>query len=291
MALFPGFAQQRIATAAGAINLRRAGSGPAVLLLHGYPQTHVMWHPVAPVLALRHTVIAPDLPGYGDSVRPEPAIDHMPHSKRAMAATLVQVMRELGHQRFAVVGHDRGARVAYRMALDHADAIAKLVVLDIVPTLTMWDGLNHATAMAIFHWPFLAQPRGLPEAMIGHDPIWWVETLLSRWAAPGFRFNPEAMEEYQRCFRDPSCILATCEDYRAGATCDLEHDRADFGRRKITAQTLTLWGHSGLARRAHDPLEVWRGWALNVRGHPLDCGHFVPEEKSAELLQALEAFL
>lgn len=291
MALFPGFTQQLVDTPAGAINLRRAGSGPPVLLLHGYPQTHAMWHLVAPVLALRFSVVAPDLPGYGDSARPKPAPDHMPHSKRAMADTLAHAMRALGHRQFAVVGHDRGGRVAYRMALDHEDAVTKLVVLDIVPTLAMWERMNQTLVMATFHWPFLAQPHGLPEAMIGHDPVWWLDMLLARWAATGFRFNAEAVEEYRRCFRDPACIHATCEEYRAGATVDVEHDRADFGRRKIKAPTMVLWGSAGLARRSDDPLSIWRDWALNVQGHALDCGHHLPEEQPVELLRALEAFL
>jgi haloacetate dehalogenase len=291
MALFPGFVQQRITTASGAINLRRAGSGPALLLLHGYPQTHAIWHLVAPVLALRFTVVAADLPGYGDSERPATAPDHLPHSKRAMAATLVQAMRALGHERFMVVGHDRGARVAYRMALDHAETVAKLVVLDIVPTLTMWERMGRTLAMSTFHWPFLAQPNGIPEAMIGHDPVWWLDTLLARWAAPGFRFNGEALEEYRRAFRDPACIHASCEDYRAGATCDVDHDRADLGRRKIVAPTLALWGETGLARRSDDPLTVWRDWAQNVQGRPLVCGHHLPEEQPAELVAALGSFL
>ncbi len=252
--MFDGFSVQRVRTQGGAIHLRRGGSGDPVLLLHGYPQTHAIWHQVAPRLARRFTVIVPDLRGYGDSDRPPSDPLHVPYSKRAMAAEMVEVMRLLGHERFAVVGHDRGARVAYRMAFDHPQSVVKIASLDVVPTL-------------------------------------WLDECLRRWAAPGFAFAPAALAEYRRCFADPAVVHATCEDYRAGATIDVEHDKADFGKRRIECKLLALWGEQGLARRSADPLVVWREWAADVRGGPVRCGHFLPEEAPEETASALEAFL
>ena len=289
--MFEGFSSTRIRTQGGAIHVRCAGSGPPVLLLHGYPQTHAIWHRVAPALARRFSVVAADLRGYGDSDRPASHPNHAPYSKRAMAAEMVEVMRTLGHDRFAVVGHDRGARVSYRMAFDHPQAVTKLVSLDVVPTLTMWETMDWVRANRAFHWLFLIQPNDLPERMIGSDPQLWLDECLRRWAAPGFVFAPEAHAEYRRCFADPSVIHATCEDYRAGATIDVEHDRADYGKAKIRCPMLALWGELGLARRASDPLTVWREWADDVRGYAVRGGHFLPEEAPAETIAALEAFL
>lgn len=293
-AMFPGFAQDRVRTGEAEINIRRGGEGPPVLLLHGYPQTHVCWHKVAPQLARRFSVVVADLRGYGDSSRPASAADHAPYAKRAMARDMVEAMAKMGWERFAVVGHDRGARVAYRMALDHPQAVTKLAVLDIVPTYTTWTRMEMRRGMATYHWFFLAQPDGLPERLIGADPAYYLRETLRRWAVRQDAFTPEAMAEYERCFADPACIHATCEDYRAGASIDYETDRADYRRRKIACPVLALWGERGFGKGSDDssdPLKDWCEWADDVRGRPIRCGHFLPEEAPAETLAALEAFL
>ncbi len=290
--MFEGFRQGKLKTAGAEINFRQAGDGPPLLLLHGYPQTHVLWRHVAPRLARRFTVIAADLRGYGDSSKPSSGPDHAAYSKRAMAADMVEVMAQLGFRRFAVAGHDRGGRAAYRMALDRPDAVSKLAVLDIVTTYTMWTRMDKALATASYHWLFLMQPDGLPEAMIGKDPGYYLRETLRRWARPGFDFGAEAMAEYVRCFSDPDCIHAACEDYRAGGTLDFEHDKQDFGNKKIACPVLALWGSGGIARRSEDPLAAWRPWTTDLRGHAIaDCGHFLPEEAPEETVKALEEFL
>lgn len=289
--MFSGFSQHRANAKGVEINFRRGGNGPPLLLLHGYPQTHAMWHAVAPHLAQRHTVIAADLRGYGDSAKPAGDASHMTYSKRTMAKDMVDLMASLGWSRFSVAGHDRGGRVAYRMALDHPAVVAKLAVLDIVTTHTMWMSMNKATASGIYHWLFLSQPDGLPERMIGHDPEWYLRETLRRWTAPGFTFAPEAMAEYVRCFRDPAAIHAACEDYRAGATVDFEHDSADVGQHKIACPVLALWGQTGIARRTGGVLGAWESWADDVRGQGIDCGHFLAEEAPDETAKALEGFL
>lgn len=289
--MFAGFGQHRVNANGVEINFRRGGSGRPLLLLHGYPQTQAMWHAVAPALARSHTVIAADLRGYGDSAKPAGDVAHNLYSKRTMARDMVELMKALGWSRFAVAGHDRGGRVAYRMALDHPKAVEKLAVLDIVTTHTMWMNMNKASAQAGYHWLFLSQPEGLPERMIGHDPEWYLRETLRRWTAPGFRFAPEAMAEYVRCFNDPAAIHAACEDYRAGAGIDFELDSADFGKRRITCPVLALWGQSGIARRYSDVVAAWRDWADGVRGQVLPCGHFLAEEAPYETVAALEALL
>ena len=288
--MFEGFSTRTVAAERADIHLRLGGDGPPLLLLHGYPQTSAMWHRVAPGLARRFTVVAADLRGYGGSARPPSDPAHLAYSKRAMGADMVQVMAELCFDAFAVAGHDRGGRVGYRMALDQPAVVARLAVLDIVPTHVMWQRMDARFAMATYHWLFLAQPDGLPETMIGADPGWWVRESLRRWAADPGAFAPEAVEEYVRCFSDPAAIHASCEDYRAGATVDDEHDAADLGRRRIACPVLALWGEAGIARRAEDPLAAWRPWCDNLRGHGVPGGHFLPEEAPAETLAALEAF-
>jgi haloacetate dehalogenase len=293
-AMFPGFSQHKISTSGAQINLRRGGEGPPVLLLHGYPQTHLCWRHVAPVLARRFTVVVADLRGYGDSAKPPSAPDHAPYSKRSMAQDMVEVMRHLGFARFAVVGHDRGARVAYRAALDHPDAVAKLAVLDIVPTYTTWIRMQMNRGLSTYHWFFLAQPDGLPERLIGADPGYYLKEKLRRWAENEDAFSDDVVAEYVRCFSDPACIHATCEDYRAGATMDFELDKADYRRRRIRCPVLALWGESGFAKGngdSDDPLADWREWADDVRGQPIRSGHFLPEEAPEETSRALEAFL
>lgn len=290
--LFPGFRQHKAKLSGAEINFRRAGEGPPLLLLHGYPQTHAMWHEVAPELARRFTVIAADLRGYGDSSKPESGTDHAAYSKRVMAGDMIELMAVLGWQHFAVAGHDRGGRVAYRMALDHPDAVAKLAVLDIVPTHTMWTNMDKALATATYHWLFLIQPDGLPETMIGKDPAYYLRETLRRWARPGFAFAPAALAEYVRCFSTPAAIHAACEDYRAGATVDYEHDKRDLGKRQIACPVLALWGQTGLARKGDTVLAAWQPWAGDLRGETIEeCGHFVAEEAPGETLKALEAFL
>jgi haloacetate dehalogenase len=293
-ALFPGFSQHRIGTRGAEINLRRGGEGPPVLLLHGYPETHLCWHRVAPDLARRFTVVTPDLRGYGDSSKPPSAPDHAPYSKRAMAQDMVEVMAQLGYRRFPVVGHDRGARVAYRMALDHPDVVAKLAVLDIVPTYTTWMRMQMSRGLDTYHWFFLAQPDGLPEHLIGGDPAYYLKEKLRRWSDSVDAFPGSVVAEYVRCFSNPLCIHATCEDYRAGATVDFELDEADYGRRRIACPVLALWGESGFAKGnddSDDPLADWREWADDVQGQPIRCGHFLPEEAPEETLKALGGFL
>jgi haloacetate dehalogenase len=288
---FGGFDTLDVPTRETTIHLVRGGSGPPLLLLHGYPQTHVMWHRVAPRLAEHFTVVAPDLRGYGDSAKPPGGADHMTYAKRTMARDQVEVMHALGFERYAVVGHDRGARVAYRMALDHPRCVRRLATLDIVPTHTTFNAVDRTMAMGTFHWFFLAQPHDLPERLIGGAPEYFLTTLLARWSGSGLApFGAEALAEYVRCF-DAATIHATCEDYRAGATIDYALDGEDLGRRMIACPVLALWGAGRRNRHRYDVLTEWRRWAADVRGHALDCGHFLPEEAPDETGAALSEFL
>lgn len=288
--MFEGFATIQVDTQGATIHAVKGGNGPPLLLLHGYPQTHVMWHQVAPRLAERFTVVAPDLRGYGDSSAPPTVPDHTSYSKRAMAQDQVDVMRHLGFEQFTVVGHDRGARVAYRLALDHPERVVRLVTLDIVPTYATFTAMTMASSMATFHWFFLAQPYDLPERLIGAAPEYYLKTMLARWSGRGLAaFTPEALAEYVRCF-DAATIHASCEDYRAGATVDFALDEADFGRRRIACPMLALWG-MGRRNRHGDVLGEWRRWADDVRGRGLDCGHFLPEEAPEETCREILAFL
>ena len=289
--MFEAFSDARIDVGDGvAIRTRVAGDGPPVLLLHGYPQTHACWHRVAPrLVAAGFTVVATDLRGYGDSSKPASTPDHATYAKRAMAADQVAVMRALGHARFAVAGHDRGGRVAHRMALDHAQAVARIAVLDIAPTATMYARTDMAFATGYYHWFFLIQPAPLPERLIGAEPELYLRAKLAAWDRGEDTFAPAAYAEYLRCFADPATIAATCEDYRAAATIDLEHDAADAERR-IEAPLLALWGERGLVGRSYDVLATWRDKAADVRGHALPTGHYLPEEAPEAVAQALAAF-
>jgi haloacetate dehalogenase len=290
--MFEQFTQQRLSTESGDIHALCGGSGPAVLLLHGYPQTHVAWHRIAPGLARRFTVVAPDLPGYGDSTAPEPDPSHAAHSKRAMAAALAKVMQRLGFDRFAVAGHDRGGRVAYRMALDSPERVTRLAVLDIVPTLETVEMTNRDLALATYHWFFLAQPHPLPETLIGGNPEFFLEYTINSWLAREGALDADAMSEYRRCFRKKSVIRATCEDYRAGMTVDLDHDRADReAGRRIICPVLALWGQKRTDGREFDSLAIWKRWANDVTGGPVPGGHFLMEEAPEETLAALVDFL
>lgn len=291
MALFAGFDRRQVAVDGATIHFVTAGSGPPLLLLHGYPQTHVLWHRVAPRLAEHFTVVAADLRGYGDSAKPPGGDDHAGYAKRTMAQDQVAVMEQLGFSRFAVAGHDRGARVAYRMALDHPGRVSRLAVLDIVPTAAMWEGVDQAFGMGAYHWFFLAQPFDLPESLIGAEPEYFLRTMLARWSGTPDAFAPEAMAEYVAHFRDPACIHASCEDYRAGATLDRDHDLADRERgHRISCPVLVLWGAGRGGRGGRDWLGTWREWATDVRGRGLPCGHFLPEEAPEETYAALHAF-
>jgi haloacetate dehalogenase len=290
--MFEGFRSQRIATSGPAIHARIGGDGPPLLLLHGYPQSHVIWHRIAPALAERFTVVCTDLRGYGDSGKPPSDPDHAVYAKRAMARDQVEVMAALGFERFALAGHDRGARVAHRLCLDHPDRVSRVALLDIVPTLTVFETTSQAVATAYYHWFFLIQPHGLPEHMIGLDPDFFLERKLAHWSAAGAVFDPAAVAEYRRCFRDPACIHASCEDYRAAATIDLAHDRDDRTHgRKVACPMLVLWGLKGFMERYYDVLATWREQADDVRGHGVECGHFLAEEAPDDTLAALLPFL
>lgn len=292
--LFPGFEARTIATRGAGIFLRLGGKGPPLLLLHGYPQTHVAWHRIAPGLAKHFTVVAPDLPGYGASTVPESDREHRAYSKRAMAEACIEVMASLGHKRFALVGHDRGGRVGYRLALDHPNTLSRLALLDILPTYAMWQRMNHQLAMQAYHWTFLAQPHPLPETLIGKAPHYYVEHTLASWARSKDLsvFSEGALAHYRALFDDPARVHALCEDYRAGETCDLAADMADRkADKKIACPVLLLWGTDYVAKRAGTPLDIWREWCADVRGHAIVSGHFLAEEAPEETLKALLAFL
>ena len=276
-ALFPGFAPHRLRTAQTEIHCVVGGAGPPLLLLHGYPQTHAMWHKVAPALAARFTVVCPDLRGYGDSGKPPSDATHAAYSKRATAADMVEAMAALGHARFRLAGHDRGGRVAHRLCLDHPAAVERVAVLDISPTRTMFAQTDQAFATAYYHWFFLIQPFDLPERMIGADPVWYLHRKLGGWGTGMAHFDPRALAEYERCFRDPATIHATCEDYRAAAAIDLVHDAQDSTQR-VLCPLLVLWGEKGVVNRLFEPLADWRAVAHDVRGRALPCGHYLAEE-------------
>ena len=290
MALFPGFQRRKIKTSGARINLVAGGDGPPVLMLHGYPETHAMWHKVAPRLARRYTVVCPDLRGYGDSSKPKGLPDHSNYSKRAMALDMAEVMTRLGFERFHLVSHDRGARVAHRLARDHGRRVLSLTVMDISPTLKMYESTDMAFARAYYHWFFLIQPASLPETMLRAVGPKYVLGRIGRGKSGLRPFSRAVQREYARCFRDPRTIHATCEDYRAAASIDLVHDRRDL-KKKLAMPVLALWGKQGVVEAQFDCLADWREVARNVRGRALDCGHFLPEEKPAGVLRELGRFL
>src|SRR5271155_4130114 len=288
--MFDGFQSKRITTSGANIALVQGGSGPPLLLLHGYPQTHVIWHKVAPRLAERFTLVIPDLRGYGASSKPATDKEHLTYSKRAMALDMVELMRALGFDRFDVAGHDRGARVTYRLALDHPGRVRRAAVLDVIPTIEQFERADRFVARAIYHWYFLAQPAPFPETLIGKDPDYFLYHSMQSWRGSE-PFSPEALEAYRKSFRDPEVIHASCEDYRAGITCDCKFDEADrVAGRKIALPMLALWGVLGRPNRGAGILEVWKNWATDVRGKGLECGHFIPEEAPDALTEELLAF-
>jgi haloacetate dehalogenase len=287
--MFEGFEQHAIEVGGVSIDLVAGGDGPPVLLLHGYPQNRAMWHAIAPKLAERYRVVVPDLRGYGDSAKPPGDPDHAGYSKRSMAADQVAVMAALGAERFAVIGHDRGARVGHRMALDHAERVEQLAVLDIAPTLTVFSQLNQRVASGYYHWFFLSQDEPLPERLIGNDPIFYLHWCLARLGGSIKMFHADALADYERCFT-PETIHASCEDYRAAASIDLDHDRADLDRR-LACPVLALWGANGRVHQWYDVLACWRERADQVSGNALDAGHFLAEEHPDEVATALLDFL
>jgi haloacetate dehalogenase len=292
--VFPGFTERELPTGRGSVFARVGGSGPPLLLLHGYPQTHLMWHSAVPLLTERHTVVVADLPGYGASFRPVPTPDHAAHAKRAIAVDLVEAMAGLGHDRFAVAGHDRGGRVAYRMALDHPERVTAAAAFDVVPTGEVWARADAAMALGYWHWAFLAQPAPLPERLIGADPgaffDFHVRALgLGRTQA---RYPADLMAHYRSLLDDASTVEAICEDYRAGAGIDRDHDDADRGRRFVECPLLVLWSaHGALPRFYGDVLDVWRPWARQVVGEGVAGSHFLVEDRPELVAGLLSDFL
>lgn len=290
MDLFPGFETRRLRVNGVTIHCVSGGQGPALLMLHGYPQSHVMWHRLAPKLARHYTVVCPDLRGYGDSSKPRGLADHSNYSKRTMAQDMVDVMKRLGHARFHLVGHDRGARVGHRLARDHGPQVVRtFTAIDIAPTLAMYEATDMAFARAYYHWFLMLQPAPLPEKMLA--PVVPYNILAGGLSGKGLKaFSKAALAEYVRAFSDPRTIHATCEDYRASGGIDLEHDRADRGK-KLAMPLQVLWGRRGVVGKQFDCLATWRKVARKVTGHAIDCGHFIPEEAPAETLDAISRFL
>ncbi len=285
------FEERRVAVDAADIYFRTGGAGPPLLLLHGFPQTHLIWHRVAPRLARAFTLIMPDLRGYGRSAGPPPDAAHANYSKRAMAGDMAALMAALGHERFALAGHDRGGRAGYRLCLDHPRRVTRFAALDIVPTLDVWEQMDADSALGTYHWQFLAVPAPLPERLIGAEPEFYVRHLLDRWAGRKDALDPRAVAAYVAQFRVPSVLSATCEDYRAGAGIDRAHDRADRAAgRRIACPVLVVSGRAYAAASKAPPLAVWRRWADDVREVRLDCGHFVAEEAPEACAAALLDF-
>jgi haloacetate dehalogenase len=291
--LLAGFEPIEIDAEGLRITGHKAGSGPPVLLLHGYPQTHVMWHQVASILAERHTVVLTDLRGYGGSAKPPAGPDHAEYSKRAMAADQVAVMTALGFDRFAAVGHDRGARVVHRMCLDHPARVSRAAVLDIAPTRHVFATADMAFGMAYEHWFFLAQAPGFPERLIGADPEFYLRTKLGRWSVADQPFTDDALDHYVRHFRDPASIAASCEDYRAAASIDLDHDELSYAAGdRVTCPLLVMWGTEGFVGRQYDVAKVWGAYATDISTSAITgSGHYLAEEQPAATAAALTQFL
>jgi len=290
--LFPNFESELIEVNDVKIMARKGGSGRPLLLLHGHPQTHAIWHRVAQQLAMSHTVVMTDLRGYGDSSKPQGSHDHLNYSKRVMALDQIEVMRHFGFAEFDVLAHDRGARVAHRLALDHPKAVKRLVLLDIAPTLAMYEKTSNQFARSYWHWFFLIQPAPLPERLIQADPGAYVRDVLGRRSAGLAPFDPRALAEYVRCLELPGTPHGLCEDYRASASIDLVHDQLDIDKKNFLQQALlVLWGEHGVVNQCFEPLKEWSKLAVNVKGHALPCGHYIPEEAPELLLNQVQSFL
>jgi haloacetate dehalogenase len=291
--MFEGFTPSDIQGPAGAIHALRGGQGAPLLLIHGHPQSHVMWHRVAGELARRFTVILMDLRGYGDSARPDADPAHLTYSKRSMALDAMAVMRHHGFDRFQVLAHDRGARVAHRLAADHPEVVLRMMLLDIAPTLAMYENTSEAFARAYWHWFFLIQPPPLPEALIAADPVRYIRSVMGKRHAGLAAFSPAAMAEYERCAQIPGSAESICADYRASAGIDLDHDRDDVAAgRKLVQPLRVLWGEHGAVGQCFDVLALWRNRAVQVSGQALPCGHYIAEEAPALLLdQVLDFFI
>ena len=289
---FDGFTLSTQQVADGTLRLRTAGSGPPLLLLHGNPQTHAMWHAVAPALARTHTVVCPDLRGYGGSFKPTPTPDHAPYSKRSMARDMAELMTALGHDTFAVVAHDRGARFAHRLALDNPARVTRLAVLDIVPTIEHFERTDMAFALGYYHWFWFAQPHPFPEELINAAPATWFHAHTSREPKGDGFYDQVALADYLAAIHDPLMIRGMCEDYRAAATIDLVHDRESRAHgHKIQCPTLVMWGAKGRIGTWYSPLEVWRAYCANtVTGGPVPAGHYIAEEAPEETLKAFLEF-
>lgn len=288
--MLDGFEQRRIATKGAEINLRIGGSGTPLLCLHGYPQTHVMWHKVAPRLAEKFTVVLPDLRGYGDSSKPQESADHMTYSKRYMAQDMAEVMQALGYDRYDVAGHDRGGRVAYRLAFDFPKQVQRLCILDVVPTYERFVKLSAKSGFEAFHWFFLPQPAPFPEIMIGNSAEFFLKHMLTSLSTEKDAFAPEVYAEYKRCFTNPDTIRATCGCYRASYYVDHLHDgeNRDKGD-KIGCPTHILWGDGGMAEKKN-LVDMWKNWAVSPTGASIPCGHFIPEERPQETLDQFLKF-
>jgi haloacetate dehalogenase len=289
---FPGFTLEHVALGADRLRLRRGGGGPPLLLLHGNPQTHAMWHKVAPALARRFTVYCPDLRGYGGSFKPPATPDHAPYAKREMAKDMAELMSHFGHGRFCVAAHDRGARVAHRLALDHAARVQRLALLDIIPTLEHFERADMAFALGYYHWFWFAQPHPFPESVISAAPDAWWRAHTSREPKPPDFFDPQALADYRAAIHDPEMIRGMCEDYRAAASIDLEHDRASRAAgEKIRCPLHVLWGRKAKIEAWYDALSIWRDYcAAEVSGGSVGTGHYLAEESPDEVIAQLEAF-
>jgi haloacetate dehalogenase len=289
---FPGFTLETVEVADGPIRLRRGGSGPPLLLFHGNPQTHAMWHAVAPAMAERFTVICPDLRGYGGSLKPPATPDHAPYAKKTMALDMVKVMEHFAFNRFLVGSHDRGARVAHRLALDFPERVEKLAVLDVVPTIEHFERADMSFAMGYYHWFWFAQPHPFPEVVINAAPEAWFRAHTSREPKDDGFFDPKALADYLACARNPDMIRGMCEDYRAAATIDLEHDRASRAAgQTVKCPMLVLWGSKGKIGKWYEPLDIWRQYcAVEVTGRPVNSGHYLAEEAPGEVLAAFKTF-
>ena len=287
--MFDNFDQRLLEVNGVRINYRIGGKGDPLLLLHGYPQTHVLWRKIAPLLAKNYTVICSDLRGYGDSDKPKSDKKHFAYSKTNMALDQQELMKKLGYNEYYLVGHDRGGRVAHRMAIDYQKSVKKVSVLDIVPTSHVFENTTAILARRYYHWFFLIQPYPHPETLIGNDPEYYIRSKLRMWGSNSDYLSDDIIKEYIRCFNSET-IHASCEDYRAGASIDLVHHKEDFSK-KIICPLQVLWGERATVEELYNPIKVWQEWANNVEGHSIDCGHFLPEEKPNETYEAIYKFL